>query len=82
VPTLDLTNGLSVVIPFYNEGDNTVKAAKAAEDALAKTKLPFEILVVDDGSTDGADKNDFPGCTIYIRKDHSGRVDTRLTGLN
>ena len=81
MPTLDLTNGLSVIIPFYNEGDNTVKAAKAAEEALAKTKLPFEILVVDDGSTDGANKKDFPENMIYIRKDHSGRVDTRLTGL-
>ena len=81
MPTLDLTNGLSIVIPFYNEGDNTVKAAKAAEEALAKIKLPFEILVVDDGSTDGANKRDFPESVIYIRKNHSGRVDTRLTGL-
>ena len=81
MPTLDLNNGLSVVIPFYNEGDNTVKAAKAAEKALAKIKLPFEILVVDDGSTDGVNKRDFPESVIYIRKNHSGRVDTRLTGL-
>ena len=81
MPTLDLTNGISVVIPFYNEGANTLKASQAIHKALSESGLQFQILVVDDGSTDGISRRDFTEDITYIQKKHSGRIETRLTGL-
>ena len=40
---------LSIVVPVYNEKDTL----KAAVDAIANTPYKKEIIVVDDGSTDG-----------------------------
>ncbi|RMH59790.1 MAG: glycosyltransferase family 2 protein [Candidatus Hydrogenedentota bacterium] len=43
---------LSLIIPFYDEGSNLVEAARAAQKSLIESSLSFEILLVDDGSTD------------------------------
>ena len=40
---------LSVVVPVYNES----KTVSAVIDRIRATKLPIELIVVDDGSTDG-----------------------------
>ena len=42
---------LSVVIPARNEGEN-IAALVRAIDAALQAHQPFEIIVVDDGSTD------------------------------
>jgi glycosyltransferase involved in cell wall biosynthesis len=42
---------------------------------------PFEIIVVDDGSTDEITGSSFSEEIRYIRKEHSGRIETRLRGL-
>ena len=44
---------LSVVIPAYNEERRIVPTLKAVADYLARKGWGAEILVVDDGSTDG-----------------------------
>jgi glycosyltransferase involved in cell wall biosynthesis len=44
---------LSVVIPVYNEAGNVGELHRRVTDALAGTELPYEILLIDDGSTDG-----------------------------
>jgi 4-amino-4-deoxy-L-arabinose transferase-like glycosyltransferase len=43
---------VSLVIPAYNEQDTIVQAICEAEEALAGLVDNFEILIVDDGSTD------------------------------
>src|SRR5437867_7710971 len=43
---------LSVIIPAYNEQDNIVECVKRVGNALSSSKITFEILVVNDGSTD------------------------------
>jgi glycosyltransferase involved in cell wall biosynthesis len=43
---------LSIVIPVYNEEDNIPVLAAEIEAALAPTELPYEVIWVDDGSTD------------------------------
>src|SRR6266699_2324322 len=43
---------LSVIVPAYNEEDNIVDCVKRVGDALSSAQRAFEILVVNDGSTD------------------------------
>lgn len=43
---------LSVIVPAYNEEDNIVDCVKRVGDALSSSQLAFEILIVNDGSTD------------------------------
>lgn len=44
---------LSVVVPMFNEVDNAVALIDAVQSALAAYPWPWELIVVDDGSTDG-----------------------------
>jgi len=43
---------LSVVIPAYNESDRIGHTLAAVGDYLSRQKYPYEIVVVNDGSTD------------------------------
>ncbi len=44
---------LSVLLPAYNEADNLTEVIPDIADALGDTGRTWEIVVVDDGSTDG-----------------------------
>jgi len=44
---------LSLVIPAYNEEETIEECVREADGVLARLGRPYEILVVDDGSTDG-----------------------------
>jgi dolichol-phosphate mannosyltransferase len=44
---------LSLVIPAYNEEQSIEACVREANEVLARIGRPYEILVVDDGSTDG-----------------------------
>jgi len=46
--------GLSLVLPMYNERGNVDRTLTAAIDTLGSTVSDYEIIVVDDGSTDGS----------------------------
>lgn len=43
---------LSVVIPFFNEGENASLLVEEVHQALAASPWPWELILVDDGSTD------------------------------
>ena len=43
---------LSVIIPAYNEQDMIATTFETVKDILNKNTIPFEILFVDDGSSD------------------------------
>jgi glycosyltransferase involved in cell wall biosynthesis len=54
---IDRTNGkkngpVSVVIPAYNEAQAIQRQIEAIQMTLATSQIPYEIIVVDDGSTD------------------------------
>jgi glycosyltransferase involved in cell wall biosynthesis len=78
---LQLDAGLSIIIPFYNEGQNTRKSVDFALDALEEIGAPWEIIVVNDGSNDGISRTDFPTTVKYLEHEHSGRFKTRYLGL-
>lgn len=44
--------GLSIIIPAYNEAANISALIKHAKTALRQYRIPYEIIVVDDRSTD------------------------------
>ncbi len=45
---------LSLIVPVYNEQDNLPVLAEEIARALAPTGVAYEVLFVDDGSTDGS----------------------------
>jgi dolichol-phosphate mannosyltransferase len=48
-----MDGALSLVIPAYNEEAGIARAIGEADDALRRLGVAYEILIVDDGSTDG-----------------------------
>ncbi|MGA3087890.1 MAG: polyprenol monophosphomannose synthase [Terriglobales bacterium] len=46
-------NGFAVVVPTLNETGNIDQILQELTDALSETRYEYEIIVVDDGSTDG-----------------------------
>jgi len=48
-PTLKL----SIVVPFYNEVDNVEEMHARRKDVLVKTGRTYELIFIDDGSSDG-----------------------------
>ncbi len=51
-----ITNSVSVVIPAYNEEKNIKAALENAISAIDKLVLKYEIIAIDDGSSDATDK--------------------------
>lgn len=43
---------LSIIVPFYNESENIRRMYRAIVDAVTPLGAPFEMVFVDDGSTD------------------------------
>lgn len=50
---------ISVIIPFYNEEENLSELIKRLTTVLSGMKEKFELVFIDDGSTDGYEK-EFP----------------------
>jgi glycosyltransferase involved in cell wall biosynthesis len=44
---------VSIVVPLYNEQDNVARLCSATHEALARMRRSYEIVLVDDGSSDG-----------------------------
>jgi dolichol-phosphate mannosyltransferase len=44
----------SIIAPIYNESENILELYSRISNTLEKTEEPWEILLVDDGSTDGS----------------------------
>ncbi len=45
---------VSIVAPIYNERDNVEPLCRSLHDAMSSTPWAYEIILVDDGSTDGS----------------------------
>ncbi len=69
-----MTHSITVYIPSYN---HIQYLGPAIESVLAQTRLPDQILIVDDASTDGSDKL----IREYQRK-HPGLIDVIINETN
>jgi len=68
-----LPRSVSVVIPAYNEGEHVAAQVVAVRDVLERSGWPFEIIVVDDGSTDRtAEEADSTGARVLRRPENRG----------
>jgi glycosyltransferase involved in cell wall biosynthesis len=56
---------VTAIVPLYNKRETV---AEAIDSALAQTRLPDEIVIVDDGSTDGS------GDLVQDRYGHNSRI--------
>lgn len=78
---------LSVIIPSYDEMANLQKGVlEKVATFLSKKKYPYEVLVVDDGSTDGSQEfvaefsKENPHFTL-IKNPHLGKAGAVTTGM-
>lgn len=71
---------VSIIIPLYNAAD---VIAQTIESALAQTWTDREIIVVDDGSTDGSDEivAAFGSSVRYHRTENRGVASARNRGI-
>lgn len=77
---------LSIVIPAYNEKDNfDAGVLQQIVDYLKLKKLNWEVIIVDDGSTDGSNKDIQKFAQnhhwIFIQNPHQGKAATIRTGV-
>ena len=73
----------SVVIPVYNTGD---LLCRMIDSVLAQTMSDFELICVDDGSTDGSDKvieeyAERDSRVKLVRQENRGPYEARSTGI-
>jgi glycosyltransferase involved in cell wall biosynthesis len=71
---------VSCIVPVYN-GERFL--AEALDSILAQTHRPFEIIVIDDGSTDGTPEviAGYAGRVRYQRQENAGVAAARNAGL-
>ncbi|MEF3193558.1 MAG: glycosyltransferase, partial [Halothiobacillaceae bacterium] len=51
--TVTADHRLSLVIPMYNEQDNVLPMLERVHEVLGDYPMPWEVLLVNDGSSDG-----------------------------
>jgi len=82
VALLDLKQGLSIVIPAYNEGEELWISVECALKAFETLAIPFEILVIEDGSENLHKPLHLEENVRHIVKEHSGRIETIFHGIS
>ncbi len=61
---------LSIIIPIYNEEESILPLHENLRQVLEKQNLPYEVIYVDDGSTDGT----FPQLYQLARSDQHSQI--------
>ena len=80
-------NGISVVIPLYNEEENVAIAYGELTEVMKKMQCPYELIFVDDGSKDDTLKNlveaggDDPSLRIIEFRRNFGQTAAMAAGM-
>jgi len=71
---------VSIVTPVYNRSG---LVREAIESALAQTYRPIEVIVIDDGSTDGIEEaiEPYRGAVRFVRQENRGVSNARNHGV-
>lgn len=78
----------SIVIPSHNEAENLPSILEDIRKELDKTNIQYEIIVVDDNSSDDTEitlkslKNEIPALKILKTEQHIGYGNAILKGLS
>ena len=47
-----MKDGVSIIMPAYNEAGNLVRAVASASAVCDKLHVPYEVIIINDGSHD------------------------------
>src|SRR3990167_5510795 len=78
---------ISVVVPTYNRCESLIKALQSIADQTGIDKADYEIIVVDNNSTDKTKeivegfKRAFPGNLIYLFEQRKGKTFALNKGI-
>jgi glycosyltransferase involved in cell wall biosynthesis len=73
---------VSVVCPAYNEGGTVGKTVATIHTVMASTGLDYEIIVINDGSTDStAEEASLAGATVFSHPVNAGYGAALKTGI-
>jgi glycosyltransferase involved in cell wall biosynthesis len=83
VRDLEISGGplVSVVIPCLNEAQSIAEAVRRANQALAENDLPGEVVVADNGSTDGSAELAAQAGARVVHERRRGYGSASLAGL-
>lgn len=82
-----MTPRYSLVVPIYNEADNLPALLRRAASVLGKLSSAYEIILVDDGSTDAtpsviaAASERYPQLRTLLHENNRGQAVALLDGL-
>ena len=76
------TLDVSVVLPVYNEAGHLAEEIRRVRSGLDQSPYTYEIIVVDDGSTDGSTDQlrDMPGIELVVLPENRGTGTARKVG--
>jgi polyisoprenyl-phosphate glycosyltransferase len=80
--SLETVPDVSVVLPCYNERDNVEQEVKRIRAALEAAEMTYEVLCIDDGSTDGTREvlQSIPGIRAILLPRNQGSGTARRIG--
>ncbi len=81
-----MSKQVSVIVPVYNEKDVILSTVQDLSEKMASSALKYEILIVNDGSTDGTESilksSSFPNTRIIHHTENCGYGKALKTGIN
>ncbi len=82
-PAPAATTGVSVVVPAYNEEGAIAAQVERIQQVMSSTRRPWELIVVDDGSSDGtAAAADRPGVRLIRQGRNRGYGAALKAGIH
>jgi glycosyltransferase involved in cell wall biosynthesis len=78
---------LSIIVPAYNEVENIPDLLEETADVISSKKRDWEVVLVDDGSTDGTYEvasnltPNYPFLKVARNRTNMGKTEAILTGL-